>query len=187
MRLIGIVGILAVLAGCTGGDERQVASVPEAETGLGPNHRPGCYTVDLFKPVPVETPTPEVPPEYAAFLGRWGNGWWNGSWCHDLLIHAVHADGRAELLDMHAPSEKYAQPASIFKRTGRIREDGTLYFAHGLTRRRYVIENGVMRGLREDGAHGRLEIVMTRKGVVPLPRPRPVRIARGPVSDTAAE
>lgn len=187
MRLIALAALVA-LGGCALFEEKAaVAPVAEAEQGLGPNHRPGCYTVDLFKPVPVNPPAPGVPAEYSAFLGKWGNGVWNGSWCHDLLIHTVHADGTVELLDMHAPSEAYAAPASIFKRRGQIRKDGVLYFAHGVTTRRYAIENGVLKGVRDDGAFGRLEIVMTRKGVVPLPRPRPVRVARAGPADATTQ
>ena len=182
MRSIAMLAALA-LAGCMSAREAPPDPATTSDAGLGPNHRPGCYTVDLFQEVPVNTPAPGVPAEHAAFLGRWGNGVWNGSWCHDLLVHTVHADGRVELLDMHAPSEKYAAPASIFKRTGRIGEDGTLRFSHGLTTRRYAIRDSALYGVREDGAHGRLEIVMTRKGVVPLPRPRPIRVARAPAAE----
>ena len=180
MRQLTMAGLALLASACakTPGD---VARAPEpADVSLT---EPGCYTVDLFKPVPINDPAPGVPPEYAAFLGEWGNGVWNGSWCHDMLIHTVHADGRAELLDMHAPTEVYGAPASIFKRIGQIGEDGTLRFSHDVTTRSYRIVDGRLHGLR-DGGFGRLEIVMTRKGVVPEPRPRPVRLARAGVTPT---
>ncbi|WP_285670052.1 hypothetical protein [Paralimibaculum aggregatum] len=134
---------------------------------------PGCYTVDLFREVKINR-TKGLPKKYAAFLGEWGNGVWNGKWCHDLLIHTVTADGTVELLDMHAPSEHYRQPASIFKRKGQIRDDGVLYFAHGLTTRQYKIgKDGFLYGYAEGQPWGDARIVMSRKGVVPLPRARP--------------
>ncbi len=180
MRQLTMAGLALLASACaeTGGE---VTKAPETlPTNLT---QPGCYTVDLFREVPINEPAAGVPPEHAAFLGEWGNGVWGGTWCHDLLIHTVHADGRAEMLDMHAPTEIYNAPASVFKRIGQIGEDGALRFSHDVTSRTYRIVDGKLRGLR-DGGFGPLEIVMTRKGVVPEPRPRPVRVARAAVTPT---
>ncbi|MEM9146704.1 MAG: hypothetical protein AAGC57_10930 [Pseudomonadota bacterium] len=173
-------GLALCMAACAPMSEKK-AEVPP---GFDHLRQPGCYTVDLFKEVPINQPAPEVPAEHAAFLGEWGNGVWNGKWCHDLLIHTIHADGRVELLDMHAPTNVYGQPATIFKRIGQIREDGALHFAHGVTTRSYRIIDGLMHGTR-DGSLGTLEIVLSKKGVVPLPIPRPIQLAQA--GSSAAE
>jgi hypothetical protein len=168
------VGLVLLLSACAertatrGGPAEDVSSLQE----------PGCYTVDLFREVPIQEPRQQVPDEFEAFLGEWGNGVWNGKWCHDLLIHTVHADGTAEMLDMHAPSEEFRQPASIFKRRGQISKDGTLHFAHGIVKRRYQLRDGRLYGKAEGGAFGSAEIVLTRKGDVPIPTPRPIQLAQ---------
>ncbi len=177
-RAVGLaagIGAAMALTGCLGTAEPEIVE----DTGPDFEHlrEPGCYTVDLFTEVPIQEPE-DLPAEFAKYLGEWGNGVWNGSWCHDLLIHTVSADGVVELLDMHAPSEDFRQPATIFKRQGQIREDGALHFAHGIVTRRYEIRDGLMFGLAEGGAYGSAEIVLSKKGVVPLPTPRPVMIAK---------
>lgn len=177
LRTIGL-GLVLIAAACAPMREKPKSN-PDDFASL---REPGCYTVDLFREVPINPPTEGTPPEFAAYLGEWGNGVWNGEWCHDLLIHTVHADGRVEMLDMHAPTDVFRQPATIFKRTGQIREDGSLHFAHGVTARRYEIIDGLMHGRRE-GSLGDLRIVLSRKGVVPLPTPRPVQLARASAAE----
>lgn len=172
LRTIGL-GLLVFVSACAPMREK-----PDVDVDPFAHLRaPGCYTVDLFREVPINPPERGTPPEFAAFLGEWGNGVWNGEWCHDLLIHTVYADGRVEMLDMHAPTTVYGEPATIFKRTGQIREDGALHFAHGVTARRYEIIDGLLHGRRE-GSLGDLRIVLSRKGEVPLPTPRPVQLAQ---------
>jgi hypothetical protein len=178
MRKPWWLGAAVLLAACA----QQTAERPAPVQDVSHLQEPGCYTVDLFDEVPIRKPGPEVPAAHAAFLGEWGNGVWNGKWCHDLLIHTVRADGMVEMLDMHAPTESFGgQPASIFKRRGRITEDGVLRFAHGIVTRRYELRDGKLHGQAEGGDFGRAEIVLTKKGVVPLPTPRPVRIAQAPI------
>ncbi|MGF1445782.1 MAG: hypothetical protein ACFBRM_06220 [Pikeienuella sp.] len=177
---LAAVAACLILSGCLLAERPEPK--PEAAPDFSHLREPGCYTVDLFREVPIQ-PADGLPQEFARYLGAWGNGVWNGSWCHDLLIHTVHADGRVELLDMHAPSEEFRKPASVFKRTGQIREDGALHFTHGIVARRYEIREGLMFGRAEGGAFGEADIVLSRKGVVPLPVPRPVQIARGPVAE----
>ncbi|MGF1500436.1 MAG: hypothetical protein ACFBSD_01345 [Paracoccaceae bacterium] len=174
-------GLSAALTGClfTDGPDVKVAAAPD-EDPFARLQRPGCYTVDLFDE-PEFAGTAGLPPEYARFLGEWGNGVWNGDWCHELIVTAVTADGRVEMLDLHGPHENYGI-ATAFKRTGRITDDGRLRFAHGTERREYRFVDGRLHGLREDGVRS-LEIVLTQMGVVPIPLPRPaglaVRAARG--------
>lgn len=136
-----------------------------------------CYTVDLFTKVSVEQPTEDVPAEYRQFIGSWGGGAWNDVWCHDLLVSRIEKDGRVELVDMHAPYAPWGQPATAFRRVGRIDEKGTLRFAYGTERISYRVENGKLVGDRS-GLLGDLHVELVHKGVPPLPVPKPVRLAQ---------
>lgn len=124
---------------------------------------PDCYTVDLFDSFPIQEPAPDVPAEYSKFLGDWAYGAWEDQWCHDLRITKVHRDGRVEMIDMHAPYEPYGQPATAFKRTGRIGEDGKLRFASGVERRTYQVVGGRLVGERS-GLYGDLHAVLVPRG-----------------------
>lgn len=171
-------GILVLLpcmlvAGCLGLGKTEKAEAPPAV----PLNDDGCYTVDLFTKVSVEKPASDVPGEYRDFLGPWGGGAWNDVWCHELLISKVEKDGRVEFVDMHAPYEPWAQPATAFRRVGRIDDKGNLRFAYGTERITYRIENGKLIGHRS-GILGNLDVALKRKGVPPVPTPRPVRVAQ---------
>jgi hypothetical protein len=172
MRLIALVAVALLAAGCA---SKPPAPVADNRESL---HRPGCYSVDLFDPAPIVPAKPGVPPEHARYLGRWGNGVWNGSWCHDLVIMRVEPNGEVELLDMHAPSTEFDAPATAFRRKARIHDDGSLRFVHGTTVRRYEFVNDRLLATREDTVRGRLQAVMSRKGVVRVPVPRPTRLAQ---------
>ena len=125
--------------------------------------RTDCYTVDLFDNFPIEEPAPDVPAEYSKFLGDWAYGAWDNKWCHDLRITKVHRDGRVEMIDMHAPYAPFAQPATAFKRVGRIGEDGKLRFAHGVERRTYEVVGDKLVGTRS-GLYGDLHAVLAQRG-----------------------
>lgn len=160
------------LAGCA----QKEAAAPK-QASLDHLQKPGCYTVDLFDPVTVEDGN-GLPQDYARWLGRWGGGVWNGSWCHEMIVAAVSPQGEVTLYDMHAPSETFSAPATVFRRKGRIHDDGSLRFAHGTVVRHYELREGKLHGWREGDGHGRLQIVMQREGAVPMPRARPVRLAK---------
>lgn len=137
-----------------------------------------CYTVELFEDQPIERPGPDVPAEYAQYLGSWEGGTWDGKWCHDVLIYRVEADGSVYLLDMHEPNDEFGLAPSIFKRKGLIREDGAIHFAYGTETRRYELRRGVLYATR-DGGYGSMEAVLVNPRFVPPPLPRPVRAAKG--------
>ncbi|MEL6769140.1 MAG: hypothetical protein AAFP17_18320 [Pseudomonadota bacterium] len=174
-RLGFVAGLSVLLAGCLGA-EKPVESAKAPERPIDRTVS-DCYTVVLFDDVEVKKPADDVPFTYAAFLGEWTNGAWDGKWCHDLLIYEVSADGRVEMMDMHAPYEPWNQPASAFRRVGRIDKDGVLRFAHGTTQRSYQIVNGRLEGRRSGGASGEYVAQLKRPWDVPVPRPRPVGIA----------
>jgi hypothetical protein len=136
-----------------------------------------CYTVDLFTEVKVEKPAKGVPAKYRRFLGKWGGGAWNNVWCHDLLVNKVEADGRVELVEMHAPYEPWHQPPTAFRRVAQIDEDGNLHLDYGTERVVYRIENGKLIGTRH-GVLGNLHIELKRRGVPPIPAPKPMRLAQ---------
>ncbi|MEM1344403.1 MAG: hypothetical protein AAGI34_07455 [Pseudomonadota bacterium] len=129
--------------------------------------KPECKSVELFRPPQVKRPAKDVPEDFARWYGAWGGGVWNGTWCHDLIVLSVAADGAVEVLDMHAPSPEYNRPATIFKRRGRIQPDGSLRFRHGVVQRHYELHDGVVHGLRQGDSFsgGALRVVMSRKPV----------------------
>lgn len=183
IRLSFMAGLTALLAGCLGsGNVVESAKAPERPLDRTVSD---CYTVVLFDDVEVEKPADDVPFSYAAFLGKWTNGAWDGKWCHDLLIYEVSADGRVELMDMHAPYEPWSQPASAFKRVGRIDNEGVLRFAHGTTQRSYQLVDGRLEGRRSGGGAGEYVAQLKRPWDVPVPRPRPVGIAAAAGTDSS--
>jgi hypothetical protein len=161
-RFVAVVGLLAI-AGCAEQKQAQV------EVDISKRLSPGCYTVDLFDPYEIKTPTPDVPPEVSAFLGVWKNGAWGGKWCHDLYITEAHPDGRVVLLDAHGPYLEANIMPTVFKRKGRV-EDGVLKFTsqHG-SPVEYRIVGEYLVGERR-GTLGTFEITMSRvDGLGPLP------------------
>jgi len=193
MRIMLAAALSTALMGCEGGgfgkslfgSDAKVAAAaePAVEQPLPPSeyahlNDAKCYTVELYDEVKIEKPAANVPPAYSQFLGAWENGAWNGDWCHDLLIFRVEANGKVHLLDMHEPSEEFGLAPSVFKRVGRIHEDGSIRFAYGTETRRYWLRRGVLFGKRS-GSYGAMEIALTNPQFVPLPVPRPVRAAKG--------
>lgn len=173
MRNFLLVTVCVIVSGCM---ERQAKVTPQARPAEK-IVKSDCYTVDLFTKTKVERPTADVPDQNREFLGKWGGGAWNDVWCHDLLVTKVHSDGRAELVDMHAPYLDWNQPATAFRRIGRIDDKGNLRFAHGTERISYRIENGRLLGTRS-GMLGNLKVELVRKGVPPIPRPNPIRVTQ---------
>ncbi len=173
MRNLLLVTASLFVSGCL---ERQVqvAPAPQPEP-MAVNS--DCYTVDLFTKVKVSKPAPDVPEAHRQFLGNWGGGAWNDFWCHDLLVTKVHADGRVELVDMHAPYAPWHIPATAFRRTARIDTEGNLRFGYGIERLSYRIENGKLVGTRS-GLYGDLRIELVRRGVPPIPTPNPIRLVQ---------
>lgn len=110
-----------------------------------------CYTVDLFTVAEIESPGAEVPPEWAAYSGKWGSAGWDGKWCHDVYVLKISPSGEVLLMDLHAPYEPWGKPATAFKRKGRIAKDGRLRVVHGTVVSEYWIENGKLYGLRKEG------------------------------------
>lgn len=172
MRTMTCACLCVLLSGCF--LTKQEAKVEPRQT---PAVTSDCYTVDLFTPAKVDKPDPTVPEAYRQFLGEWGGGAWNDVWCHDLLITHVDADGRVDLFEMHAPYEPWNQPATAFRRTAQIDRDGNLRFAYGFERLSYRIENGKLVGTRS-GMLGDLSVELVRRGVPPIPLPRPSMMAQ---------
>jgi len=159
-RLAAALAAVTILQGCAGEDP-----APAPAPDLSHLQETGCYTVDLFDE-PVIAPAPAtLAPERAAWLGHWGGGVWNGQWCHEMVITRIDANGVAPLLDMHAPSDVYDQPATVFRRKARFFEDGSLRFVHGTVVRRYVMRDGQLIGTREGDGFGRMQVVLTRSEV----------------------
>ncbi|MEM9737342.1 MAG: hypothetical protein AAF908_12180, partial [Pseudomonadota bacterium] len=137
-----------------------------------------CYTVDLFDRFELVPPGQSVPAEWRGYVGEWGNGAWNGKWCHDLTILSVSADGEVDLLDMHAPQYDRNISASVYRRKGFIDRNGHLRFTYLGETHVYRLDGRYLVGERQ-GDIGQYRIAMTRKDVVPLPSTKPERLALG--------
>lgn len=175
-----IVAAGLVLLGCAEKPKEVAQTAPQIQT------RPDCYTVVLFDKHPIVPPEAGVPPEYAQYLGQWKQGAWNGEWCHDLLVTEVKKDGEVRLVEMHAPYEPWGQPASAFKRVGRIDKDGQLILRYGTESIRYRLEGGRMIAERS-GIHGNLVAMLQQDGYTPLPPARPANsLAATPATGQAA-
>ena len=197
MRKPLLIGLCMSLAGCLGSeiqtgrgtkDNTAMAQAvgasmtkspeePASTVALHETTRSDCYTVVLFTEVSAQKPAPKVPDTYRQFHGRWTNGAWNGVWCHDLLVSKVDASGRVELVDMHAPYEPWNQPATAFRRVGRIDDQGILRFSRGGTKVSYRIEDGKLVGTRRGGGLGRLEARLVRPGTVATSVPQSIRLS----------
>jgi hypothetical protein len=136
-----------------------------------------CYTVVLFTKAKVAKPDPAVPAEYNAFLGEWGAGAWNDVWCHDLMVTNVYADGRADVFEMHAPYAPWGQPATAYRRAARFDDKGRLRFAYGTETISYELVNGRLEATRA-GKHGNLKATLVRRGMPPIPSPRPTQLVQ---------
>ena len=173
MRSLLLVTACAIVSGCLQG-QAQVAPQPKPEAKAANSD---CYTVDLFTRAKIEKPASDVPEANRQFLGKWGGGAWNDFWCHDLVVTAVHADGRVDLVEMLAPYAPWNYPATAFQRTARIDDEGNLRFGYGLERLSYRIENGKLIGTRS-GLYGNLRVELVRRGVPPIPTPKPIRLVQ---------
>lgn len=173
MQRTAIVLMALAIAGCaTQKVEKHV------ELDLSKNLVPDCYTVDLFDPYRLEYPEAGVPPENFGFLGVWKKGGWNGSWCHDLYVTQVRADGTAEVLDAYGPVAANGIEATVFKRQAKI-ENGELVVSGNFGVARYRLNGEYLQGNRRD-LFGKYEITLARvDGIaqVPIPQPKPTRLA----------
>ena len=173
MRNLLLVTACVLVSGCLQ-RQVQVAPRPEPEAKIVNSD---CYTVDLFTNAKIDKPAADVPEANRQFLGRWGGGAWGDFWCHDLVVTKVHADGRVELVEMLAPYAPWNYPATAFQRTARIDGEGNLRIAYGDERLSYRIENGKLVGTRS-GLYGNLRVELARRGVPPIPTPKPIRLVQ---------
>jgi len=153
---------LAACAGNPASDARSSAAKTPPAAEMARLEQPGCYTVDLFDPPRFTEPGPDVPETHARYVGVWGGGMWGGEWCHEMVITKVTADGQVELLDMHAPWYDEGAPATVFKRRGRIHEDGSLRFTYGSVQRIYQFVGDKLMAQRNGGKYGSLQAVLSR-------------------------
>lgn len=160
-----ILCVAAALAVAACGGSGGGAVVATAPTGLDAYRNTldeTCYTVDLFGEVPFASPASDVPAQWRAFSGKWGGGAWQGVWCHDLYVLDVTSSGRVSLIETHAPYAEWGKPATAFRRSGQIGEDGRLRVRYGPVRVEYWVDGDTLYGLRQE-SRGTLRIAMTRQ------------------------
>lgn len=131
------------LAGCA---PKRVATVGPTPYDLTVDA--GCYTVDLFTPSAVTTPTSDVPTEWHGYLGKWGGGAWEGKWCHDLYVLSISAEGQVDVISAHAPFPEWGLEATAFRRQGFIDEDGRMTVRYKDIVVEYRLEKGNLLGDR---------------------------------------
>lgn len=162
-RYVAAAAMLA-LAGCAKEEPVEVAVVDLSE-----KLSPGCYTVDLFDPYTIENPPPEVAQEAHQFLGVWKDGAWNGTWCHDLYITQVAADGSVTVLDAYGPLRPAGLEATVFRRVGKLK-DGVLTFHSRGGTVEYRRDGNYLVGMRK-GTLGQMEIIMHRQDDIAIGTP----------------
>jgi hypothetical protein len=173
MRILLLVTACVLVSGCSFFRKSEAIPPVQPVEAVAADE---CYTVDLFTEVTIEQPEQDVPEAYQQFLGEWGGGAWNDVWCHGLLISKIYADGRVELVDMHAPYAPWNQPATAFRRVGRVDAEGNLRFAYGTARRSYRVENGKLVGTN-NGQFGNLSVELARQDGFAITETNPVRLS----------
>ena len=123
-----------------------------------------CYTVDLFTPAEVQSPASDVPAEWAAYLGKWGGGAWDGKWCHDLYVLDISSDGKVDMISAHAPFPEWGREATAFRRKGVITKDGRIRVFFKNVSVEYRLEGGRLLGERKEGG-GLMRIKLSPQNV----------------------
>lgn len=147
--------VVGALAAC---EPKPVAKGP---TPYDRTVKSDCYTVDLFTVATIEDPAEAVPSEWRGYSGVWGKAAWEGEWCHDLHVLKIADNGDVEVLELHAPLEKWGKQATAFRRKGRITDDGRLRLSYSGVNIEYWLQNGKLYGLRREGG-GEMRIAMTQ-------------------------
>ena len=171
MRRLFILAVMGALAACTAQKRAEV------QVDLSKKLSPGCYTVDLFDPYRIEYPSADVPTDVRKFLGVWKNGAWGGRTCHDLYITRAYADGRVDVIDAYGPNTSAGREATVFKRTGVVKDGVLTFFSRGQAEVQYRVQGDYLLGQRVEKL-GKFEITMSREvGIaeVPIPPVKPVR------------
>lgn len=150
----------ATLTGCLGlWGKEEPAPPPPPPVELT---RDDCYTVVMFSDATIEKPGADVPEAWKEYLGVWVKGAWDGKWCHDLYVTKIEPSGDVEVIEAHGPYDPWAKPATAFRRTGHIDEDGKLHLSYGPIRVVYELQDGVLSASRREGT-SRLEAKLSRQ------------------------
>lgn len=144
----GLAAAGMVLTGCLA-TEHAAAPPPAPPAEVT---RDDCYTVVMFSDASIEAPSPDVPEAWRDYLGVWVKGAWDGKWCHDLYVTSIEPSGEVSLIEAHGPYEPWSKPATAFRRTGHIDEDGRLHLTYGGIRVVYELRDGMLVGSRREGA-----------------------------------
>lgn len=156
MKHVIILGAALLAGACSFGPKE---APPPARSGP-------CYTVDLFDKYRIKKPGAGVNAEMAALLGEWGNGAWDGEWCHDLYVLEVRKDGVAKVIETFGPSQNWGRRAAAFRRTGSVSRDGVLTLTAGNVVSKYRVRNGQLHGERREGRQAKpFRIVLNHDGV----------------------
>lgn len=158
LALAATVALTGTLAGCLG-TEKAPEPPPPPPVDLT---REDCFTVVMFSDASIERPGADVPEAWNQYLGIWVKGAWDGKWCHDLYVTKIEPTGAVEVIEAHGPYEPWAKPATAFRRTGQIGEDGKLRVTYGTVQVTYEILDGKLVASRREGRSS-LAAALTRQ------------------------
>ena len=149
--------VLALTACQTTEDQRQQVA-----------HASGC-TTPLPQNLEITQPGADVPADLAGFVGKWGNGKWDGKLCHTLVVLGVNQGGNASAIYSWGTYAGWDVTQGNSRRVGTI-ENGKLTlerFGNG-AEAAYWFEGDALRGSYTN-ARGDISLVkLTKLDVVAM-------------------
>ncbi|MEO1330872.1 MAG: hypothetical protein AAFW46_14545 [Pseudomonadota bacterium] len=122
-----------------------------------------CRTVRLYKRPRIKV-SKDLPENWRAFAGHWGDGSWNGHLCQELVIDSIDAEGNATLFDMQGYYTPWKRVPTAFRRTGKFLPDGRLRVDLGrMGVATYEMRGDVIYGVYDWGI-SKARIALVRKG-----------------------
>ncbi len=113
----------------------------------------------------IETPGPDVPPEFAQFSGAWNGAWLDllgrPQLCHTLVVERVYAMGLADVIYSYGISAAWGLSEPGYYRTTAQIGDGLLYFRQrfGVQYAAYAVQAPYLTGTIEGQGHALLASV----------------------------
>jgi hypothetical protein len=114
-------------------------------------------SADSNPPITIATPGPNVPPDYAAFVGKWGGVWGSDpTWTTTLVVETVTPAGKAKVTYFFQDNPKSQITANI--------ADGVLSWSgRGEIKFKFSLApDGRLLGIRDNGEFWHTETMLRR-------------------------
>ncbi len=135
---------------------------PDAALALSYPEPEACRTVRLYKKPRIAV-SKQLPEEWRAFAGHWGDGLWDGKLCQELVIDQISEDGVVTLYDMQGYYTPWKRVPTAFRRTGQFLPDGRLRVDLGkMGVATYELQDGRLYGVYDWGV-STARIALVRK------------------------